>query len=91
MAITPRDKVKPASLAYVGPNMVRGDVLLTHGNVFRGGVQKHVRAAMEADSNLAALFVPVPELAVARKALGDSSSRLSKAYRAVTAKPATGA
>lgn len=70
---------RTASLVYVGPNMA-GDLTLRTHTVFRGGLPGHLKKAVAQDRELAALFVPVADLAGARVQLKKQGSPLQRAH-----------
>lgn len=60
-------------MAYIGPSIAG---IVNQGTVFAGGYPPKVREMVERKPFLAELFVPVGELAQARKELKDPGSRL---------------
>jgi hypothetical protein len=68
---------------YVGPNMV-GKLHLNTFTIYRGGrLPEPLASAAREDKELSKLFVPVADLAAARKQLAEPGSSLARAARAV--------
>lgn len=71
-------RTKPGPVIYIGPNLPGG--ALSGFTVFRGGLPAHVTEMQEKNPELKTLFVPVSELAAARKRL-TRPSREAKAFQ----------
>ena len=73
------EPVKREQLIYVGPNVPGG--ALQRYQVFRGGKPEHLKDLFEKCPTLQGLFVPVTDLAVVEKALGEAGTVENTLYR----------
>ena len=67
---------------YVGPNL-GGDLLITQFSTFKNKLPLHIEQKAAADQDFKRLFVPVAELASARKRIGQPGSALARAFKSV--------
>ncbi|MDH5525150.1 MAG: hypothetical protein OEY01_14335 [Desulfobulbaceae bacterium] len=85
MMKTKKKEAKPVAtaantpLVYVGPNM-GGELTLRQYTVYRNGLPAHLAGAVESDTEMQKLFVPVADLQSARAELNKKGSRLHRAH-----------
>jgi len=71
---------KPEKVIYLGPTLVEndGEFLLQKGAIYINGLPPHVAKRVEADPDLARLFVPVGKAPAMMNKLSDPESELSQ-------------
>lgn len=84
-ATTATETTATMHVVYVGPRL-RKPFPLTPKTIFRQALPKPLAAAVAADADLAALFVPVSEFGAALTALKRPATVLSRSLTAVTAR-----
>lgn len=72
---------KQEAIVYIGPNLLRHGI--TQFQVFRSGIPAHIAPLTEKVPEIQSLFVPVAELAQARKELASPGSRHARNFSAV--------
>jgi len=71
---------KPEKVVYLGPTLVEndGEFLLQQGAIYSNGLPEKIAKRVEADPDLARLFVPVGKVVGAMNKLADAESELSQ-------------